>query len=122
MDTIQDSPEETFGPKRPRFWRPKRRTGATTMVVQPRGKPFAREADWHTVMLVGAGIAAGAVLGAGVALLMAPQSGAHTRLALGREMRRRRPWRGDSPWSQLGAELRRAARHRNRRLGATDAA
>lgn len=122
MDTIQDIPEETSGRPRRHFWRPKRRATGPSMVITPRGEPFTRETDWHTVALVGAGIAAGAVLGAGVALLLAPQSGAHTRLALGREIRRRRPWRGESPWSQLGAELRRAARHRNRRLVGIDLA
>ena len=82
--------------------------------VKPRGRPFSREANWRVAALVGAGVAAGAVLGAGIALLMAPQSGAHTRLSLSREMRRRRPW-NTSPWEQLGDELRKAARRRNAR-------
>ena len=62
-----------------------------------------------------AGIVAGMVLGAGVALLVAPQSGEHTRLALSRELRRRRPWRKSS-WERLGEEFREAARFGRNRL------
>ena len=118
MDTIQDIPEETSGAATLRFWRPKARSnGHAKPMSKARGRSYSTETDWHTVALVGAGIAAGAVLGAGIALLMAPQSGAHTRLALSREIRRRRPWRGN-PWSQLGEELRRATRERTRRMRA----
>jgi len=114
MDTIHDSPEETSGVRSRRFWRPKlSRKTRPDAIETPRGKPFTREADWRSVALVGAGIAAGVVLGAGIALLVAPQSGAHTRLALGREIRRRKPW-GRSPWEQLGQELNKAARKRTR--------
>jgi hypothetical protein len=111
MDTIQDTPEETYDgrnrsswPAGTRFKRP----------AKPRGRPFSRETDWRVATLVAAGVAAGAALGAGIALLMAPQSGAHTRLSLSREMRRRRPWH-TSPWEQLGDELRKAARRHNAR-------
>ena len=92
--------------------------------AKPRGRPFKRKADWRLVALVGAGVAAGAALGAGIALLMAPQSGAHTRLALSREVRRRRPWRSSpwrsSPWEQLGEELHKAAHWRHNRNGSSD--
>ena len=114
MDTIHDSPEETSGVHSRRFWRPKlRRKTRPDAVTTPRGRPFKREADWRSVALVGAGVAAGVVIGAGIALLAAPQSGAHTRLALGRQIRRHRPWHR-SPWEQLGEELNRAARKRAR--------
>jgi gas vesicle protein len=69
------------------------------------------------VALVGASVAAGVVVGAGIALLVAPRSGAHTRLALRNQLRRRRPWR-HSPWEQLGEELSKAARRRNQRMQA----
>ncbi|MEO7042336.1 MAG: YtxH domain-containing protein [Gemmatimonadaceae bacterium] len=69
--------------------------------------------------LVSAGIVAGVVLGAGVALLMAPQSGEHTRLAIGREFRKRRPWRR-TPWERLGEEFRQAARAGRNRLRLRD--
>jgi hypothetical protein len=122
MDTIQEHPGKTFGVKgarpRRRFWAWNRSAERSSRpVTTPRGKPFARKADWHTVALVGASLAAGVALGAGVALLMAPQSGAHTRLALSRQLRRRRPWRS-SPWEQLGEELKKAAHRRNRRIEA----
>lgn len=80
----------------------------------PRGKPYTREVDWRTVTLVGAAAAAGLAVGAGIALLAAPHSGAHTRLALARELRRRRPWRR-SPWDRLGDELAETVQRRNRR-------
>jgi hypothetical protein len=115
MDTIQDTPEETSGVQSRFHWR---RKAGPDVREKPRGRPFAREADWRTVALVGAGVAAGVILGAGMALLMAPQSGAHTRLALTRELRRRRPWR-TSPWEQLGAELHKATHRRNWRGRAT---
>ncbi len=116
MDTIQDTPEETFvaGVRYSRT--PKSQAKSRYRV---RGRPFTREPDWHSVALIGAGIAAGAVLGAGIALLMAPQSGAHTRLALTSEFRRRRPWQ-TSPWERLGDELKKAAHRRNRLLHAGD--
>lgn len=115
MDTIHDTPKETYGARIRRAWRPKaarRRNPAA--LSKPQGRPYSRQPDWHTVALVGAGIAAGVVLGAGIALLVAPQSGAHTRLALSRELRRNRPWRR-GPWERLGDELRQIARHKRRR-------
>ncbi|HEY8311295.1 MAG TPA: YtxH domain-containing protein [Gemmatimonadaceae bacterium] len=111
MDTIQDTPEETYDGRKRTAWR----SGPVLKSpAKPRGRPFSRETDWRVAALIGAGVAAGAVLGAGIALLMAPQSGAHTRLSLSREMRRRRPWHS-SPWEQLGDELRKATRRRNAR-------
>ena len=119
MDTIQDTPEETFGGKVRRHWNGGDDRGAAA-ITRPTGRPFTREPNWRVAAMVGAGVAAGALLGAGIALLMAPQSGAHTRLALSSEMRRRRPWRA-SPWELLGEELRRAARRKNRGREAAEA-
>lgn len=114
MDTIHDSPEETFGAAIRRRWAPKAQVEVRPVdAAKPRGRPYSREKDWKTVAVVGAGIAAGVVLGAGIALLMAPQSGEHTRLALTRELRRRRPWRRNT-WEQLGDELRQVAKLRRR--------
>jgi hypothetical protein len=137
MDTTRNYPDKTSGVRnvaeKLRFWGPRTRPRASSgaaageasdrassdssKLARPRGKPFSRRADWHTVALVGASVAAGAVVGAGVALLMAPQSGAHTRLALRSQLRRRRPWR-HSPWEQLGEELSSAAQRRNQRIQA----
>ncbi len=46
---------------------------------RPRGRSFENDSAWRTAALVGAGIAVGALLGAGAALLFAPQSGEDTR-------------------------------------------
>ncbi|NUO94320.1 MAG: YtxH domain-containing protein, partial [Gemmatimonadaceae bacterium] len=42
----------------------------------------AHETDWQQVAIFGVGIAVGLMVGAGAALLSAPQSGAETRAAL----------------------------------------
>ena len=57
--------------------------------------------------MLGLGMAIGAVLGAGLALLVAPQTGSDTRRVLTRRVERLRGKRG--VWSKLGRELRRAA-------------
>jgi hypothetical protein len=88
------------------------RTGTT--VTRPRGRPYSREVNWRLFALVGASVAAGAALGAGIALLTAPQSGGHTRLALAREIRRHRPWKR-SPWDRLGDNLNDMVQRRNKR-------
>lgn len=97
------------------------RPAAASPRARPRGRPYSREIDWRMFALVGASIAAGAALGAGIALLTAPQSGEHTRLALGREYRRHRPW-SKSPWDKLGDALTEAAERRNKRLSRAERA
>ena len=84
-------------------------------ITRARGRPYSREVNWRLFALVGASVAAGAVLGAGIALLTAPQSGGHTRLALARELRRHRPWQ-ESPWDKLGDNLNDLVERRNKRL------
>lgn len=124
MDTIHNTKAETFGTRVRRRWRPKASSRLQSADGQePRGRPYSRKANWNTVALVGAGIAAGVVLGAGIALLVAPQSGEHTRLAIARGLRRRRPWR-HSPWERLGEQLGHIADRGRRRVmarGAPDA-
>lgn len=85
----------------------------------PKGRPYTRDIDWRTIALVGASVAAGTALGAAIAILAAPHSGEHTRLALARELRRRRPWKR-SPWDRLGSVLTEAAERRNKRLRRRD--
>ena len=71
--------------------------------------------DWVRVGMFGAGIAVGALLGAGAALLYAPQSGLEARTLL-RGRARRAQLRAANRWDELGAELRGAARRNKRRL------
>lgn len=118
MDTIHNTSDETFGTRVRRRWRPRPASGVRDDEAKtPRGRPYSRKADWKTVALVSAGIAAGVALGAGIALLVAPQSGEHTRLVLARGLRRNRPWRRRSPWDRLGEELRQAVAQRRRWRG-----
>lgn len=101
---------------------------------RPRGRPFSRslelEADWPgagTVGTFGAGVAVGALLGAGLALLLAPDSGPMTRRRLGRVSKRARG-RAVDAWAELGEELRHATfrtrrtlrRRMNEKLGRDD--
>jgi YtxH-like protein len=62
-----------------------------------------------TVMVFAAGIALGLAIGAGAALLLAPQAGTDTRRAIVRRGRRLSR-RGRDAWGDLREELSRAAR------------
>src|SRR3954453_16387539 len=78
-------------------------------IPQPKddGLPPEMVPDWNNIGLFTAGIAVGAVLGAAVALLLAPASGEYTRHFLGRRVRR---FRGDDDvWDELAEELELAA-------------
>jgi gas vesicle protein len=66
--------------------------------------------DWNAIGLFTSGIAVGAILGATVALLMAPGSGDETRDRIGRRVRRLRG--NDDVWDDLAEELERAASER----------
>jgi gas vesicle protein len=73
-----------------------------------RGKPYKTVADARSAGMLGVGMIIGAVLGAGVALLVAPQAGWETRRSLTSRARR---IRGEThAWTRLGRELKRAAR------------
>ena len=71
--------------------------------------------DWVRVGMFGAGIAVGALLGAGAALLYAPQSGLEARTLL-RGRARRAKLRAATRWDELGSELRGAARRSKRKV------
>src|SRR5512144_3189896 len=78
----------------------------------------AHETDWQRVAIFGAGLALGLTLGAGAALLAAPQSGEETRLALrsrARRLSRATGRRSQDAWEELRDELRSAARALRRR-------
>ena len=69
------------------------------------------ETDWQQVAIFGAGLALGLALGAGTALLTAPQSGEETRAALrGRAKRlgRATTRRSRDAWAELREELQSA--------------
>ena len=76
-------------------------------IPQPRPEPPVEMVpDWNAIGLFTTGIALGAILGASVALLLAPASGEETRHRIANKVRRRDD---DDVWEQLGAELDRAA-------------
>jgi hypothetical protein len=78
-------------------------------IPQPRadGLPTDTVPDWNNIGLFTAGIAVGAILGATVALLLAPASGDETRHSISRRVRNLRG--NDDAWDDLAEELERAA-------------
>jgi YtxH-like protein len=74
------------------------------------------EIDWERVAVFSTGIAIGAALGAGVALLFAPYSGEETRAAIARRSARL-AHQGRDAWDDLRDELQWAARRGKRRFG-----
>ncbi len=74
------------------------------------GLPYETVPDWNNIGLFAAGIAVGAVLGAAVALLMAPATGEETRHGISRRVRRMRG--DDDVWDELAEELEKAAAER----------
>lgn len=69
--------------------------------------------DRDRTVAFGAGVAVGALLGAGLALLLAPQAGKETRAVIARGARRI-PERARDSWDELGEELRSALRRRTK--------
>jgi hypothetical protein len=88
-------------------------------VQRARGSSYRRAVDWEHVGLLGAGLLVGALVGAGAALLLAPQSGRETRTAIRRRARFARH-RASDAWSELADELaavaRRGRRHARRAM------
>src|SRR6185503_14871511 len=90
--------------------------------VRPRSAAALRAANWPSrapngqgrqATVFAAGLVVGLALGAGVALLFAPDSGAHMRRALIRRGRRV-TLRGRDAWDDLRDEFRSAVRDRLR--------
>ena len=81
------------------------------------GDPVATgsDTDWARISIFGTGLALGLAVGAGVALLLAPQSGADARDLLLRRSRRLGR-RGHDAWDDLREELRMAARRSGKSL------
>lgn len=73
------------------------------------------ELDWKHIAIFAAGVAVGLTVGAGLALLTAPQSGRATRRDIAKRGRRIRRRSADA-WDDLRHELRAAARRGRRSL------
>lgn len=82
--------------------------------AEPLGRSYEVERDWRGPGVFTLGAVAGALVGAGVALLLAPQSGVETREDIASRARRLRS-RADDSWDDLRDELRRL-RRRSRRV------
>lgn len=74
------------------------------------------ELDWQHIGIFAAGALLGVAIGAGAALLLAPQSGEETRHDFARRGRHLRSRAADA-WDDLRHELRYAARTGRRKLG-----
>ena len=90
--------------------------GATSARPRPTAADDEAEIDWERVVVFGAGIALGAALGAGVALLLAPSSGEEIRAAIARRGVRL-AHQGRDAWDDLRDELEWAAKRGKRRVG-----
>jgi len=80
---------------------------------EPVGRSWEEERDWRGAGILSLGVIAGALVGAGVALLFAPQSGEETRERIA-DRARSLGSRADASWDDLRDELRRL-RRRSRR-------
>ncbi|MEP6621878.1 MAG: YtxH domain-containing protein [bacterium] len=82
------------------------------------GADPSHDTDWQQVAVFGAGLALGILVGAGVALLTAPQAGVETRDDLRRGARRTTRAigrRSRTAWTELQEELRSASESLRRR-------
>lgn len=95
------------GPSAPK---PSKASKARTAPSRP---PLSVSDDGPPTAVFAAGLALGIAIGAGVALLIAPRSGATTRRRLARRGRRLAR-RGRDVWSDLREELHEAAARRRR--------
>jgi len=91
-----------------------RDAGASRPARKPRGKSYKSVPNVRSVSLLGVGMVIGAVVGAGVTLLVAPRSGRQTRELLSYRAGRLR--RDSGVWLKLGKELRRAAAAKRKQL------
>jgi hypothetical protein len=79
------------------------------------GRSYEETMEWDNIGIFGVGLAVGLVLGAGLALLLAPQSGEETREYLGQRSR----WMTDRVSGGLGnvrENVERATRRSRRKL------
>lgn len=97
---------------------PRERIATTRRVGRPAATPLETEVetDWRQIAIFAAGAVLGAALGAGAALLLAPQTGEEMRHGLARRGRRFGVRTADA-WDDLRDELQFAARRGRRKLG-----
>ncbi|MFL5561691.1 MAG: hypothetical protein ACJ79K_09480 [Gemmatimonadaceae bacterium] len=77
--------------------------------MAPRGRPYDESTDWKQLGLLAAGIAAGAGLGAGLALLFTSQTGPQRRARIARKARHL-GHDAEQRWEDLAFALKEAAR------------
>ena len=95
------------GPSRTASSIPKAPAPGSIPQPKPDGLPHETVPDWNNIGLFTAGIAIGAILGATVALLLAPASGGETRHSIARRVKN---FRGDDDiWDDLAEEFELAA-------------
>lgn len=83
------------------------REAGSSPIRRPKGRPYKDVSNTRSVSMLGLGMVIGAVVGAGVALLVAPDAGRETRSRIARKAA---GLRGNSGvWNKLGRELRNAA-------------
>lgn len=83
--------------------------------LEATGSSYSEDRDWRRAGLLGSAIVLGAAVGAGVALLFAPQSGEGTRADIARGAQRM-GWRARDVWDDLRDELAWASRRSGRRV------
>lgn len=87
----------------------------TDPLARARGTPYSEERDWGKIGGFGAGIVVGVLIGAGVALFLAPQTGKALRAGIRRGAGRMRS-RTDDAFEDLREQLRIAARRSRRNI------
>jgi hypothetical protein len=95
--------------------RPEAPRSLSATAVEPEVDNEEGDIDWRAVGLFGAGLALGALIGAGTALLMAPATGFETRMRLARGARRAGR-QAAGRWESLEDRARLAARQGKKRL------
>lgn len=81
----------------------------------PIGRSYDEDTDWRSLGVFGLGIAVGLALGAGVALLTAPRTGADTRELIGERARLTRD-RVSGRWDDLRDEVGHLTRRGRRKI------
>ncbi|MGI9075981.1 MAG: YtxH domain-containing protein [Gemmatimonadaceae bacterium] len=104
---IADTEREAVKPFPPEDMAPAR------LPARPLGQSHEEGADWRRFGTLAVGLAIGVAVGAGVALLMAPMSGADVREKIGDRARGLRGQAADT-WDELRDELRYASRRGKR--------